>query len=380
VLVGGVVAVGVLAATTVFAGNVSTLLREPARYGWPYDVAVIVGFGYGGGDGTVIGEALDRPDVERWSAASLGTFALDGLTLGGLAALGVGDDLAPPLLSGRLPTGDDEIAVGLQTLTDLDAEVGGTAEMETSYGARTVRITGTVVLPTVGPFQSVSAESGQGGLLSEALYEDLIAGFEESSGIEPGTLAQVGFVGFVGIELADGVDPEAFLADVGDRRAWDRNDFNTLPVLEPLRPAALEEASTVQRIPVVLGAMLAVAMAGGLALGVASATRGRRRELSVLRALGCAGAELRSTVRWHAMTVSAIAMLVGIPLGVAAGRIAARAFLLDLGVADDVVVPVLGLVLVAAAALVTGLVASLGPGRSAAKLPASTGAADAVLV
>ena len=380
VLVGGVVAVGIVAATTVFAGNVSTLLTQPARYGWPYDAAVVIGFGYGGGNEAVIEEALDRPEVERWGGASLGALSLDGLTVGGVAALSETHALAPPVLEGRLPAGVDEVAVGAQTLTDLGIEIGDTVELESSYGGRAARVTGTVVLPTIGPYESIRAESGLGAYLPDALYADLVAEAEESAGVEPGSLEQVGFVGFVGIDLAEGVDPTAFLDELGDLRAWDNNDFNTLPVLEPLRPPALDEAATVQGVPVALGVMLAVAMAGGLALGVAAATRGRRRELAVLRALGCTGSELRSTVRWHAMAVAAVATVIGVPLGVSAGRVAARSFLLDLGVSDDVVVPVLGLALVSVAALVTGLLASLGPGRGAAALPASTGAPDDLTV
>ena len=48
--------------------SVTRILDQPARYGWPYDAAVVVGFGYGRADLGVVADALDRPEVERWGA------------------------------------------------------------------------------------------------------------------------------------------------------------------------------------------------------------------------------------------------------------------------------------------------------------------------
>lgn len=373
VLLGGVVAVAVVAASVVFAGNVSTLLRDPARFGWPYDVAVVIGFGYGGGDDEAIAEALDRPEVERWGTASMGTLALDGRSVAGIAGLRGLDELGTSVLRGRAPTGPHEIAVGTQTLDELDVDLDDSVMLSSTFGDRRVAITGTVVLPAIGPYESSRAESGRGALLPPALYEALVADAEARDGLEPGSLEATGFTGFVAVELADGVDPETFLAAVGDRRDWDNNDFNTLAVVEPLRPAALEEASTVRDIPVALGVMLAAAMAGGMTLGLAAATRGREHELAILRTLGCTGGELRRTVRWHAATVILAAALLGGPVGVAAGRVAARSFLGELGVSDAVVLPVAGLAIASVAILMTGVIATVGPARRATSVTASTG-------
>jgi hypothetical protein len=373
VLLGGIVAVAVVTASAVFSANLSTLLREPARYGWPYDAAVIVGFGYGGSDDAAIARALDRPDVERWGLAALPTVAVDGRTVAAVASRRGFDGLRTPVLRGRYPTGTDEIAVGTQTLAELDADLGDQATVSSYYGDRTATITGTVVLPAIGPYESNRADSGRGALLSAPFFAALVTEAEAAGGLEPGSLEATGLSSLVAIDLADGVRPDRFLADLGDRAAWDRNGFESLALASPIRPSALDEASTLQRVPLALGGLLAVAMAMGLALGVAIATRARQREIAILRALGCSARDVRRSVRWHALTVVVVSAVVGLPLGVVAGRVAARAFLVDLGVSDAVVVPLGALTLVALGALGIGLTAAVGPAHVAAAAPASTG-------
>jgi putative ABC transport system permease protein len=102
------------------------------------------------------------------------------------------------------------------------------------------------------------------------------------------------------------------------------------------------------------------------------ATRARRGELGVLAALGCSPRQLAASVRWHALTVAGLALLVGTPLGIAAGRTLYRAFAVDLGVVPDVAIPVGWAVVVAVLTLVIGLLASAAPARAAARPPAST--------
>jgi hypothetical protein len=373
VLVGGVVAVAAVTATAVFSANLATLLREPARYGWSYDAAVLVGFGYGGSDDVAIARALDRPDVDRWGLAALPTVTIGRRTMAAVASRPGFDTIGAPVLRGRYPTRADEIAVGTQTLGELGVELRDRVTVSSYYGDRDATIVGTVVLPALGAFESHRAESGRGALLSAAFFEDLVAGAEVAGGMEPGSLEATGLSSLVAVDLADGVDAGRFLADLGDRRTWDRNGFESLALASPIRPPALDEAATTRRVPLALGGLLAVAMVAGLALGVAVATRARRRELAILRALGCSARQLRRSVRWHALTVAVIAVLLGLPVGVAAGRAVTREFLVDLGVSDAVVVPVVVLALVALVTLLAGLIASAAPARAAGVAPVSMG-------
>ena len=59
---------------------------------------------------------------------------------------------------------------------------------------------------------------------------------------------------------------------------------------------------------------------GALGHVLTSAVRRRRHDLAVLRALGFRPLQVAACVGWQAVTVSLVALVVGIPLGIAAGR------------------------------------------------------------
>ena len=62
-MVGCVVATGAAAAAIVFGASLAELVDEPETYGWPWDVAVITGGGYGDTAIDVVDERLAEPDV-----------------------------------------------------------------------------------------------------------------------------------------------------------------------------------------------------------------------------------------------------------------------------------------------------------------------------
>jgi ABC-type antimicrobial peptide transport system permease subunit len=81
-------------------------------------------------------------------------------------------------------------------------------------------------------------------------------------------------------------------------------------------------------------------------------------------------------VRWHALTVAAVGLAAGIPLGLAFGRVAYRAFATGLGVLPDPVVPFPWVLVVVAATVGIGLLASVGPGHRAARVAAGEALRD----
>jgi len=124
-------------------------------------------------------------------------------------------------------------------------------------------------------------------------------------------------------------------------------------------------------VPLALVGVFALTMVVGLGLGIAAATRARRRELAVLRALGCVGRQLRASVRWHALCVVGVGLVVGIPIGLALGRTSYRAFAEGLGFFPEPEVSVWWTLLIVVAALGMGLLASAGPADHAARSPAA---------
>ena len=366
VLAGSVAAVAVVLATVVFSTSLGGLIDQPVRYGWPYDAAVVVGYGYGGLDHEAVEATLDRPEVDGWGVAALGSVFIKGESV---AAVGAGadfDELALPVIEGDLPADTDEIALGLQTSQELDLGVGDELTVTSDFGEAPARVTGVVVLPSLGVFESDRAGTGTGVLLSAPLFDDLVGQGEDTFGLDRGELRSQ-LDAFVGIDLQDGVDPERFLAGVGEElRSWDGYGFVPFPQPDPVRPAQIADAAAMQAVPVALGGFFALAMAVGLALGIAAATRERHRELAVLRALGCSGRQLAASVRWHALSVVVAAIVVGAPVGIAVGRALYRAFARDLGVVPRPVTSVGWVAMVLAATVAVGLLAAAGPGRRAA--------------
>jgi hypothetical protein len=365
VVAGSVAAVLAMVASLVFATSINGLIGTPARYGWPYDLGVIIGYGYGGADPQAIATSLQRPEVEHWGLAALGSVTIEGQAVASIAARENFSGLRTPVIDGELPEGPGEIALGAESAGELGLEVGDTVAVVSSYGAARATVTGLVVLPPVGPYQSDRAATGRGALLSERFFADLLAGTEVAQGLPPGSLAETGPGSFLAIDLAEGVDADDFLASIDndERLSWDRNDFDSFFYPEPVRPAAIAGVASMRRLPIGLGGFFALAMAGGLATGIEVATRSRRRELSILGALGCTSRQVASSVRWHALTVAFLAVAVGVPLGVAAGRVLYRTFAVHIGVLPTIDISLPAIAGVAAGTIVVGLLASTRPAR-----------------
>jgi putative ABC transport system permease protein len=101
-----------------------------------------------------------------------------------------------------------------------------------------------------------------------------------------------------------------------------------------------------------------------------SAVRRRRRDLALLKTFGLVRRQIRTVVRWQALTLVAVAIAFGTPIGVVIGRVAWNALATQLGVLPVAVVPSLLLALLAAGAVGLALLASLLPARAAARTPA----------
>jgi putative ABC transport system permease protein len=368
--VGAVTAVGVVLASLVFSAGVGGLVSEPARYGWPYDAAVMVGFGYGGANEDAIARSLDRPEVEEWAIANLNPVTIQGEALPAVADR-VGLDRIPlPVVDGRLPHGPNEIALGSQSAERLGIDVGDEITVTSYFGEREATVTGTVVLPPLGPFESDRAFTGTGALLSAPFFDEMVASAEETAGVPPGSLAETGLGAFVGITLRDGVTPAEFIDSIerDELLSWDLNRFAPLLYREPVRPAVIADVAGMRRVPLALGGLFALAMGGGLAVSIAVATRARRGELALLRALGGTRGQTAASVRWHACTVLAI----GVPLGLAAGLVLYRAFARDLGVVVTTEITVVGMLAVAAGAVLVAMVAAALPARRAVRESVAT--------
>lgn len=93
-----------------------------------------------------------------------------------------------------------------------------------------------------------------------------------------------------------------------------------------------------------------------------------RRELAVLKTLGLTRPQVIRVMSWQASALAAAALLVGLPLGVVAGRWSWALFAASVGVAGQADVPVPLVLLAIPAALVLANVIAAGPGWTAARI------------
>ena len=249
------------------------------------------------------------------------------------------------------------MAIGRAVADDLGVEVGDEVTLGGVQGDVRATVTGIVVFPTLGPYVSDRVETGRGMYLSEAAFE--------SDRLESVSVA--GLPTFLGISLTEEAREEGVPERI--RALLPSLDRTAGPVLEypdAVRPAQIVDASATRTIPNVVGIVFAVVLVVGVAVVTAASVRARRRELAVLRAVGFTSAQLRRSVLTEAMATTALALAIGIPLGVLVGRFLWRAFADDLGVVPDLgdaLPPVLvtlaaGLVLAALAALVPAWLAA----------------------
>jgi hypothetical protein len=232
-------------------------------------------------------------------------------------------------MSGRLPQGPDEIALGPAALDNAHRKPGTMVKVGGPTGGAPVamRVVGTVLLP------SDDAAPGRHAMVTPA-------GFTAIGG--SGGSAELY------LRFRRGIDVEATIADLlPDREA----DIQTVPTnVANLRPAR----STPRFLALFLGALAVFAAAHG----IITAARRRRRDLAVLRAMGFRGAQIVGTISAHATIWGVTTAVLGLPLGVALGRLVWSQFAAGLRVLPIAVTPsVVGLACLGAAPVLVNMAA-----------------------
>jgi putative ABC transport system permease protein len=171
-------------------------------------------------------------------------------------------------------------------------------------------------------------------------------------------------VGQVYVNLEDGADAAVVRREV--ERVVD--DFPSLEVLdrdELVGDIADQLTAFVNVIYGLLGLSIVIALIG-IANTLSLSIHERTRELGLLRAVGMARDQVRSTVRWEAVLISVLGTLVGLGVGLALSWVIVQA-LEGFGL-TRFAVPVGTMLVVVVVAAVLGVLASVRPARRAARL------------
>ncbi len=99
----------------------------------------------------------------------------------------------------------------------------------------------------------------------------------------------------------------------------------------------------------------------------------RRRDIAVLKTMGFVRRQVLALVAWQAGTFAALALLIGIPLGILAGRSAWALFAGELGIGSSSVVPGIRIALCVPAVLLIALMVAIGPAAVASRVRAGQG-------
>ena len=343
-----VVGVAALTGALVFSASLGHLLATPRLYGVTWD-AYVSNTQQHGVEGAVRG-LTGRPGVTAWSAGYSGVpLMVRGVRTDGIALLpGHHGNLLPVPVQGHLPRGPGEITVGEKTLAAIHARIGQTVAVSlVGFRPGHFRIAGTAVFPSM----SDSLSLGKGAMLSVAGLRRLLPASLPAPPLD--TLL---------VRFRPGAGGPAAL----DALAAQAARLGAFTVQGPATPTDVVNFGRVQDLPLLLGTALSLLALVTIAHLLLTSVRRRRRDFAVLRSIGLTRRQVRSAVGWQAGTLTAVALGLGIPLGILCGRVAWRLFAGQLGILPVVVLPVM-LVLMVPAALILAVAVAAVPGESAAR-------------
>jgi hypothetical protein len=212
-----------------------------------------------------------------------------------------GTSIALTLVHGRPPAAAGDAAIGPHTAEQLGVGIGD--EVRLGDGEGRARIVGEALFPT-----DVHSEFDEGLWVTQP---DLLAAAPAPAAGVPGSAVTRSVV----VDFVPGTDAEAATAVLAERLG-DR----AIQVLPAEVPPELSNLRNVRTLPVVLAVVLAVLAVAALGHVLLTSARRRRRDFAVLRALGLTRRGGRVVLNAQGTAVGLVGLLVGVPLGIAAGR------------------------------------------------------------
>lgn len=333
--------VGVVGAATV-VHSFSTLVAEPSRYGWAWSAEPDF---FVEDPDELVEELAGADGVESVAFRHNARVELDEVVIEAVAFEPHHGRIDPPLREGRLPASPEEIAVGQHTADLLGTSVGERLAARSADGSDEVELE-VVGIAVIAPVDSTDPASGA------VVTVDGMERIRRSDG----------FTSLL-LRYEPGFDASALEAGLMDREVADFSSVYSRP-----RPSGgLVNLDRAMPVVVALGAFFGALAVAGLAHSLVLGTRRRQRELSTLRALGMRRRQVRGVVLLSGLATATAGLALGLPIGLAAGRIAWRVIIAGQGVLDAPSVPVVALAVAVPAALLLAALASWGPSTRAGR-------------
>lgn len=357
-LVGTTVAVAAVVAAAVFGASLIGLVSTPHRYGqnWVQELDLQVG----AVPGAVSTKLFSRlPGLTDYAGGNYGQVGVRGITIPAIGLDQLHGDRFLTLLAGRPSSGPAEIVLGSRTLATMHAQLGQTVPVVVNGRTRLMRIAGSAIFAAFSVGGASATDLGTGAAVSASVL---------SKPNPPTCGGRVTCYNFFLLRYQPGTDLRAAAAHVEGAATRAGCPRGLCLVTTDQRPSDIQDYAGVRDTPLVLGTVLVLLAIGTLTHVLLTGVRQRRRDLAALKTLGLRRSQLLRVVSWQASALAAAALLVGLPLGVVAGRWAWILFAGTVGVAADADIPVaLVLLTVPVTLLLSNLIAAW-PGWAAARI------------
>jgi ABC-type antimicrobial peptide transport system permease subunit len=357
-LAGLVLSVAAVVGAATFGANLLHLVHTPRLYGQNWDAEIDLGFG------VITPQQFGRltahvPGLSGWTYGVHGTVTIGDTVIPAIGlAPGRGPMASPTLLSGRLPHSTREIVLGTSVLRQVGKNIGQPVPV-TPPGSRAVsaRVVGRAIFPSFGQGSFTATDLGQGALTTAAALTPQSSAANGSG------------YNFVLLRFAPGPGQAADIAAFGRAMApFCATVEQPTCVVTDQRPNGVNDYARIDATPEVLAGVLAVLGLAVLGQFALSSARRRRREFAILKTLGLLRRQLAAITAWQVTVLTALALLVGLPLGVAVGHWAWALFASEVGLSTDAVTPVNLVLLTVPAAILAAIVVTLPAGRRSARL------------
>jgi hypothetical protein len=352
-LLGAIVGVlGVASAITLDAG-LSDALDHPERAGVTWDGQITPGtpdsFTEHGFAPPFVSDVQSVPGVTDLVQVDRLSVPVQTIGTPGFALRPVDDETSISLvtLEGRGPERAGEVALGPDTLRTLGLGVGD--EIEVGDPAQPMTVVGVALFPT-----EVHAGFDQGVWLSPDDY-DVLATAAGAESVER----------WVAVRFADETLEEGL---AGLQATAERYEGFSGPADVPPELLNLQD---VQVLPRLLAAFLAVLALAALLHVLVTTARVRAHEFAVLRALGITRWGTRVVINVQGTAVFVIGLVLGAPIGIAAGRVGWRLIAERVPLEEASPMAFVALAALLPAVLVVAQVVAYGPGRLVGRLRAA---------
>ena len=363
-LTGTTVAVAAVVAALVFGTSLARLVDTPRLYGQNWTLGLSLGFGSVSASGPrgAASFLAGVPGVAAYAGGNWGQIRIDGQQVAAVGIRPLHHSVFLTLLDGVPPAGRRQIVLGARTMRGLGKRVGEFVSVQPAQGARParMRIVGEAIFPSFGVGIGTPTGLGDGAAVFAPLISPNTAGGCSRDCYD-----------FYLIRFRPGT-PSTDISALGRRFVSALTaagcPAGTCQALTAARPAAISNYSRVRATPLVLGGLLALLAVALIAQALLTTIRRRRRDFAVVKTLGFRRRQVSAAVAWQATALTAVALLAGLPLGVAGGRWTWALFAGSVGVGSGATVPLSTVLLMIPIALLTANTIAVGPGWAAAQI------------